>query len=629
MLTGVSAFGAERRDLLQNASTLDGLKQHLRADKSWIKYPAYADRSGWDTFLGEYKGEVIQRGEAALPYEWKVIKATDYMEYYRSGNRSIMQQKYDDNISAIVNLFVAELAEGKGRFTEPLMDLVFSACEMTSWAISAHTTLQKTYKKFPLPDDFAVELVSSDVGAILAWIHHYLGERFAQMEPMIEKRLRNEIFRRIIHPYMENDHYWWLGFQLQPNGLLNNWTPWCNSNVLQCMLLMENDKDQLARQVYRTMVSVDNYLNFVHADGACDEGPSYWGHAGGKLYDYLTMLHQATGGAIDLFAHPMIKQMGEYISRSYVGNNQVVNFADAVARLKPDYSLIYRYGKAVNSNEMIGFAAYLRRMNGQKGLLQKGRDIWRLFETLLHEEALQQVQPAHQSPPYTWYPETQFCYLNGKEMFVAMKGGYNNESHNHNDVGTFSLWIGNEPIFIDAGVGTYTRQTFSDERYSIWTMQSQYHNLPVIDGKGQRYGKENRATNVTFNPGKSTFSLDIHTAYPELPTGASWNRTYALRGKTLTIKDRFALPNPTTPNAIHFLTRGVVTPAPGTIVVEVNGKKAQLTFDENTFSPIVEPIELTDPRLVNVWGEKIYRIRLEAKTLRNKGLYEYKITAGR
>ena len=77
---------------------------------------------------------------------------------------------------------------------------------------------------------------------------------------------------------------------------------------------------------------------------------------------------------------------------------------------------------------------------------------------------------------------------NKNGFFVATKGGYNNESHNHNDVGSFSLYLNTMPVFIDAGVGTYTRRTFSSERYSIWTMQSNYHNLPLINGVAQRFG---------------------------------------------------------------------------------------------------------------------------------------------
>lgn len=46
--------------------------------------------------------------------------------------------------------------------------------------------------------------------------------------------------------------------------------------------LLENDRDRLAKAVWRSMQSVDKFINFVKADGACEEGPSYWGHAAGK-----------------------------------------------------------------------------------------------------------------------------------------------------------------------------------------------------------------------------------------------------------------------------------------------------------------------------------------------------------
>ena len=94
-------------------------------------------------------------------------------------------------------------------------------------------------------------------------------------------------------------------------------------------------------------------------------------------------------------------------------------------------------------------------------------------------------------PDVTWYPETEFCYMKNKNgMFVAAKGGFNNESHNHNDVGTFSLYVNTIPVIIDAGVGTYTKQTFGKDRYTIWTMQSNYHNLPMINGISQKFGQD-------------------------------------------------------------------------------------------------------------------------------------------
>jgi len=40
------------------------------------------------------------------------------------------------------------------------------------------------------------------------------------------------------------------------------------------------------------MHSVDQFINYYHDDGACEEGPSYWGHAGGKMFDYLLKFRQ-------------------------------------------------------------------------------------------------------------------------------------------------------------------------------------------------------------------------------------------------------------------------------------------------------------------------------------------------
>ena len=65
------------------------------------------------------------------------------------------------------------------------------------------------------------------------------------------------------------------------------------------------------------------------------------------------------------------------------------------------------------------------------------------------------------------------------------------------------LYINSIPVFLDAGVGTYTRKTFSSERYSIWTMQSNYHNLPMINGVPEhvavRYAIRNYSNATLFN----------------------------------------------------------------------------------------------------------------------------------
>ncbi|MDE6215907.1 heparinase II/III family protein [Bacteroides sp.] len=618
-VSAVSAY--TERNLLQKQADMNRLKEVLVLDRKWVTYPDYDDRAGWDAFLGAFKEEYIRRGEKMLDYRWQVVRATDYLAFERTGDRKIMEDPFGANNNAIADLLMAELAEGKGRFIDQLVNGVFHTCEMTSWALSAHIIVQPTQRALPAYDYPVIDLTSGDLGGLLSWTYYFMHRSFDKMDPEISRRLRHELQTRILDPYVNNDSFWWMARNY--NGrMLNNWNPWCNSNVLMCFMLLEDDRDKLARGVYLTMESVDKFLNYIKADGACEEGPSYWGHAAGKTLDYLELLSAITGGKVDIFADSMVRSMGEYISRSYVGDGWVVNFADASAHGGGDASLIYRFGKAVNSDELKGFAALMRKPSA---LPHNGRDIFRTLTSIAIDKELQQTAPMHENRPFTWYPETEFCYLSTKEgLFLAAKGGYNDESHNHNDAGTCSVWMDRTPVLIDAGVGTYTRQTFSSERYSIWTMQSDYHNLPMINGVSEKYGKKYKATEV--KAGKSSFEANIATAYPEEAKVKRWIRSYQVKGRQARISDSFELEETVAPNVVNFMTWGEVEPSEkGRVSIRVGRVNAVLLYDAALFDLTVEPLELTDSRLSNVWGNTICRLSFKAKQQTKKGNYSFTI----
>ena len=616
-------FAYTERNLLQNSVTKEQLKEALIMNGEWVPYPAYSDREGWNSLLNdEDRQTLINAGEKMLDYKWQVIRATDYLEYERSGERNIMQNPYEANRKAINMLMMAELAEGKGRFVDQLINGVFFSCEMTSWVLSAHLPRQSTKRSMPDWREQIIDLGSGNYGSMLAWVYYFFHDTFDKANPVISLRLRHELQERILDPYMENDREWWMAFHWKPGEIINNWNPWCNSNVLQCYLLLEEDRDKLTDAVWRTMQSVDKFINFVKSDGACEEGTSYWGHAAGKMYDYLQILSDGTNGKVSLFNNPMIRRMGEYISRSYVGDGWVVNFADASAKGGGDAPLIYRYGRAVGSEEMMQFAAYL--LKGKRPTIPLGNDVFRTLQCVLLNKGLEQTRPAHNVPACTWYPETEFCYLtNNSGWFLATKGGFNNESHNHNDAGTFSLYINNTPILIDAGVGTYTRQTFSSERYSIWTMQSNYHNLPMINGVPQRFGQEYKATNVVCKEKQRFFSADISTAYPEEAAVNSWIRSYKLENKRLVITDKFSLKETRAANQVNFLVWGDIDISKaGKVIVKVGEEQATLEYPAN-FKATLETTELPDTRLSNVWGKQIYRIVLTDSQKKLEGNYKF------
>ena len=98
----------EEKNYIHQHYSINQLKEILVTNQQWVKYPAYSDRKAWDALIGEHKEEFISKGKKYLNYEWKVIKATDYLAFDRTGNRTQMEKPFGDNNRALMHLVVAE-----------------------------------------------------------------------------------------------------------------------------------------------------------------------------------------------------------------------------------------------------------------------------------------------------------------------------------------------------------------------------------------------------------------------------------------------------------------------------------------------------------------------------------------
>lgn len=604
---------AASKNMLHERWTLEEVKKMLVLNQKWVDVPDYSDRAAWDKLFGEHKQEAVTNGEKYLDFEWRIVKATDYIAYQRTGNREIMQDPFCANFVAIGSLFMAEMAEGKGRFMDQLINGVFHVCEMSSWALSAHLVVQPSHRSLPQYDYDYICIFTGDCSNVLSWTYYCLHKEFDKIEPEISRRLYHELDKRILTPYLTRK-FWWMSAG-------SNWNPWTNSNMLLTFMLIENNRDRLAEGVYKTMTSIDHFFNHVHDDGACEEGPHYWSVAHAKAFVYLELLKKITNGGIDLLQEPKIKRMGEYIVNSYIGNDWVVNFADATARGNANPFLVYQFGKSTNSDLMKHFAAAQVAHGIQ--LKNLGMDFYCHVNALRNEKELKATAPHYHIAPLVWYPQTEICHLRNEKAMVAAKGGYNDEYHNHNDVGSFIFAVNNIPVLIDAGVGTYTGKTFSNKRYTIWNMQSLYHNLPAINGQAQRHGRQYKAMQckVTDN----SFSADIAKAYPAEAKVKQWIRSYELKKREMVIQDKFKLEECVAPNRIHFLTWGDVSMKDGAIHIKVDGAETTMKYDKKQLDATIETIPLDDPTHYGVWGKKIYRLCLIPKKMTKMGTYKIKM----
>jgi len=633
LLAGTLSFAQDKPAVSLAASfPPDVLEIVLIPSGEWRPYPKAGEAAGWAKVPEAVRAAQVRRAEAHLGADWPAPKASVFLDFVRDGNRTRFESVSFGRRVRLAELVIAEAIEGRGRFLDDILDGVWTICEESFWGVPAHVGAQKRGPGLPDVTEPVVDLFAAETAMLLAWTDYLVGDALDRVSPLVRERIRREIDRRVLGPCLERDDFWWMGLG---GRQVNNWNPWIVSNWLAATLLVEKDPGRRARSVHKALRCLDVFLASYPADGGCDEGPGYWDRAGGSLFDGLELLHGASAGTIDVFDKPLIKEIGRYIGRVHIAGPWAVNFADAAARAGGSASLIFRYGRAIGDAGLAGFGAWLAREQGLGRGAVSGSfgSLGRMLPALFGLGELAGAEAAEPLFRDAWFPDLQVMAarsLDGsaKGLYLAAKGGHNDESHNHNDVGGFIVYADGEPVLIDVGVESYTAKTFSSRRYEIWTMQSAFHNLPTVNGAMQKNGRTFRARDVRYraDAARAVFELDIAGAYPPEAGIASWNRRLVLeRGKRIIVEDRYALKEAGGPIELSLMSWRKPEAAGAGRIVLVHPdplkavKPVTLTYDGRSLAPRIETIEITDERLRGSWGDRVYRIVLAGKAAARTG----------
>jgi len=619
-----------QRNVLQPYA--ESLSSELISKDEWKPFPRTP--SEWKQALPDTTlQKLVAAGEVALHFEFRAIPATLTLEFVRTGNRVHYEKASFDKRNALWDLMLAESVEGKGRFTEQVMNGVWSVCEETYWGLPAHLGMQKAGAGLPDTEDPTVDLFTAETAAVMAWTDYFDGAALEKISRLIRPRIYYEVNRRMFVP-MLTAKYGYLG-NGRSDVKLNNWAPWVMSNYCTAALLLEKDAARRTQAIQLAMHYTDLYINGLGEDGGCDEGPGYWSAAGGCVFDVLNLLADASGGKINIYRQPIIQKMGAYIYKTHISGKYYINVADAAPQLVPDALMLFRFGQAVEDPLMMGFGSWIyHQYPVGAGSYEQFHRARRLYD-LGVPATCAAYPPAEPAVKNTWLPDVQLmASRTDNGFFVASHAGNNGESHNHNDVGDLIVYADGQPVLIDIGSGTYTQRTFSSHRYDLWFNVSAYHNLPLINGIQQGDGRNYTASDVQYqsNPSYTSLTMDLAKAYPPAAGINSWLRTVRADKKTgITITDRFSANEP-----LKSLTQTLMTVCkvalikPGTISFETaTHKKVYLDYDAGNWEVTTETIEWNIPEDQGVrqhWDDRtIYRVLLTAKKLSAKGNSRYSI----
>ena len=455
----------------------------------------------WDDWCQSHGKVWTEQAEKLLPVPVPETPDEWYLEFTRTGERYHYEKPVKARQANLLALFRAECVERKGRFLGKISDYLLAMCDQRSWTLSAHDRRLTNFNRTQLTIDLEVALYCRQMSRVLA----FLGDR---LPPETVARVRAEIKRHAFDIYLARSRdprapgaTW---FECR-----NNWNPVCHNGVVQAALALVEDRVARAEFVEAAVRASAFYLEGFTDDGYCSEGVGYWDFGFEAFLELALTLRDQTGGEVDLFRNPKVRAILEYGLGIQIEPGRAPQFSDGEGQ--PSRAILF-----------MGCLAYPDFVFPRKTL-----------------------------PSQTWFPDAQVLVSRsapgGRPLGVAAKGGHNDEHHNHNDVGSYQLFLDGVVMAGDPQPEIYTSRTFSKDRYVSHVLSSYGHPVPLPAGTRQSPGRRfaGRTVSTSFTGGRDEFAVDLTAAY-DCPSLTSLQRTVVhdrtRREVTVTDRVRFRTP---------------------------------------------------------------------------------------
>lgn len=148
-------------------------------------------------------------------------------------------------------------------------------------------------------------------------------------------------------------------------------------------------------------------------------------------------------------------------------------------------------------------------------------------------------------------------------------------------------------------------------RYTIWTMQSGWHNLPIVNGVEQKEGGEFRSSSFITDDRNCLVGIDH--AYPETAGIKSWNRSFNVLDETVCLTDSWEMKAEENTITWNFLCLAEPTLSEGFVTIPLAEGKVVISFPKDLLKGSLDFQEVPEgDTKMRVWGrDRIWRIKLE------------------
>lgn len=497
--------------------------------------------------------EIISSADTAMCQDSSAFKMSEYMLYYKNGNRTIFEKNYFGRRRNCSNMMLAYWLTQDEKYLEPLVDYISYICDEFTWCLPAHNEILGRCSKDAIE---CVDLFQAETARLFAEIVMCVGDK---LPDYILERMKYEVHRRIFPTLTEDKKYWWESCKM-------NWATVCGAGCFMAALYFGNEQEK-EYYISRFVGCLDSYLEGIADDGCCQEGMAYWNYG----FVHFVILAQAvkvySDGKIDYFKNPKVNALALFPQKIRMADSKVASISDGGERFTFKIGLL-SFLKSMYNEVLLPELNYGTRQGNVDSVCEL---LW--FDENYHADIM---------PCKTNYLSNSQWYISRREKFsFVAKGGHNDEPHNHNDIGSFMITVGGETFLSDLGCGEYVKETFQPEtRYNFIQNSSRGHSVPIVNGEYQREGKQFRANNVKAS--EDCFELHIEGAYaPGVIEGIK--RQFVIDDHKVTLTDTFTFALDTVSVTERFVSKIKPEICDGYIDFDI----ARIGYDKQRYQPTV------------------------------------------
>lgn len=509
----------------------------------------YKNRIFWDKIKMTSSGiALLHRVEEKFQKGFPPFVDSLYLDLNKSNYRLPGEIMMNKRYEYLFDLTIAECMENNGKYLPEIKRAILGLCMQKSWSIPAHDRDLQNYNG----TKYSVDLVTATAGNGIAQCLDMLGDKIPfELMTLARCAFRQKIFLPMFRCVEAGQPFWWL-------TMTNNWNSVCLAGVTGIALSILPDRAERAYYVAQAEKYQGYGMKGYEDDGYCSEGAGYYNYGFGAYILLREEVCRATSGKIDFFQVPKFVRIARYADAIQIQDGLVPLYSDCHPGLQINPFI------PVYCKEALGMAKGMKKIlkvpsggNFSLQLLAMFPDsAWKVKLTPDIREA---IAESHQNPKSSYYTKSGIWIGRpGRnttcQMAVSAKSGNNAENHNHDDIGSYAVVLGNCMMLGDqGGPESYPGDYFTasaDQKYKI--KNSYGHPVPVVNGKLQQTGSKAQGIVLQhrFTDRSDLFQLDLRSAYPVNGLD-SLNRTfiYDRHGKgSLTILDKF--------QAHHALTFG-------------------------------------------------------------------------